>query len=172
MRDGSQTQPRFQSCVGVKRSGRPHGGVQDVGWRWPFHIDRTAGVSDWPDVLSRHRRLRPRRGPTGRLSCKIQPPYRRSRGDLCRRRIAFGTRGSVRVLPRVFKAIEEVFFTNWRLAVLGTTGIVLSLASGWTTWDGMRNFTNEPILSFMVTFGIQGVMLVVAWLIGEVLRPA
>ncbi len=72
-----------------------------------------------------------------------------------------------RIMPRVWTAIEEVFFTNWRLAVLGTTGIVLSLASGWTTWDGMRNFTNEPILSFMVTFGIQGVMLVVAWLIGE-----
>ena len=75
--------------------------------------------------------------------------------------------GLYRIMPRVWKAIENVFFTNWRLAVLGTTGIVLSLASGWTTWDGMRNFTNEPVLSFMVTFGIQGVMLVVAWLIGE-----
>ncbi len=31
----------------------------------------------------------------------------------------------------------------------------------------MRNFTGEPILSGMVTFGIQGVMLIVAWLIGE-----
>jgi hypothetical protein len=72
-----------------------------------------------------------------------------------------------RVLPRLLKAIEDVFFTNWRLALLGTTGIVLSLASGWTTWDGMRNFTNEPVLSFMVTFGIQGIMLIIAWLIGE-----
>lgn len=75
--------------------------------------------------------------------------------------------GLYRMLPRVLQAIESVFFKNWRLALLGTTGLVLSLASGWTTWDGMRNFTNEPILSFMVTFGIQGVMLVVAWLIGE-----
>ncbi len=72
-----------------------------------------------------------------------------------------------RVLPRILKAIEDVFFSNWRLALLGTTGIVLSLASGWTTWDGMRNFTNEPVLSFMVTFGIQGIMLIIAWLIGE-----
>lgn len=72
-----------------------------------------------------------------------------------------------RIMPRIWTAIENVFFTNWRLALLGTTGIVLSLASGWTTWDGMRNFTNEPILSFMVTFGIQGVMLIIAWLIGE-----
>ncbi len=75
--------------------------------------------------------------------------------------------GLYRITPRVVKAIEDVFFTNWRLALLGTTGIVLSLASGWTTWDGMRNFTNEPILSFMVTFGIQGIMLIIAWLIGE-----
>ncbi|MEM1307850.1 MAG: hypothetical protein AAGG99_10015, partial [Pseudomonadota bacterium] len=58
-------------------------------------------------------------------------------------------------------------FSNWRLALLGSTGFVLSLASGWTTWDGMRNFTGEPVLSLMITFGIQGVMLIVAWLIGE-----
>ncbi len=65
------------------------------------------------------------------------------------------------------KALFFGVLTNWRLALLGATGLVLSLASGWTTWDGMRNFTNEPILSLMITFGIQGVMLIVAWLIGE-----
>ena len=63
--------------------------------------------------------------------------------------------------------LSELMFSNWRLALLGATGIVLSLASGWTTWDGMRNFTREPLLSLMITFGIQGVMLIVAWLIGE-----
>ena len=63
--------------------------------------------------------------------------------------------------------LTETVFTNWRLALLGATGLVLSLASGWTTWDGMRNFTQEPVLSLMITFGIQGVMLIVAWLIGE-----
>ena len=68
---------------------------------------------------------------------------------------------------RLGRIIESIFFHNWRLGLLGTTGIVLSLASGWTTWDGMKNFTGEPILSAMVTFGIQGVMLIVAWLIGE-----
>ncbi len=68
---------------------------------------------------------------------------------------------------RLTKGLEETMFSNWRLALLGATGIVLSLASGWTTWDGMRNFTNEPLLSMMITFGIQGVMLIVAWLIGE-----
>lgn len=63
--------------------------------------------------------------------------------------------------------VAETMFTNWRLGLLGATGLVLSLASGWTTWDGMRNFTQEPLLSLMITFGIQGVMLIVAWLIGE-----
>ena len=69
---------------------------------------------------------------------------------------------SVTGRARVWNAL-----TNWRLLLLGATGVVLSLASGWTTWDGMRNFTNEPVLSLMITFGIQGVMLIVAWLIGE-----
>ena len=31
----------------------------------------------------------------------------------------------------------------------------------------MTNFTNEPFASAMITFGIQGIMLIVAWLIGE-----
>jgi hypothetical protein len=68
---------------------------------------------------------------------------------------------------RVRKVIEEMFFTNWQLTLLGSAALVLSLAGGWTTWDGMRNFTGEPVLSLMFTFGIHGVMLIVAWLIGE-----
>ena len=72
-----------------------------------------------------------------------------------------------RVAKRVAKLAEDTIFSNWRLGLLAATGIVLSIASGWTTWDGMRNFTHEPVLSFMITFGIQGVMLIVAWLIGE-----
>ncbi|MDX2287641.1 MAG: hypothetical protein NW217_02305 [Hyphomicrobiaceae bacterium] len=68
---------------------------------------------------------------------------------------------------KVGRALQDTLFTNWQLAVLGATGLVLSVASGWTTWDGMRNFTGEPVLSLMITFGIQGVMLIVAWLIGE-----
>lgn len=75
--------------------------------------------------------------------------------------------GLYRLAPRVWKSIEEALFSNWRLGLLGATGLVLSLASGWTTWDGMRNFTQEPLLSGMITFGIQGVMLIIAWLIGE-----
>ncbi len=68
---------------------------------------------------------------------------------------------------RLMALIEKTFFDNWQLGLLATTGIVLSMAAGWRTWEGMYNFTGEPLLSAMVTFGIQGIMLIVAWLIGE-----
>jgi hypothetical protein len=68
---------------------------------------------------------------------------------------------------RVGRICEELFLTNWRLGLLAATGIVLSLAACWTTYEGMRNFTGETYRSAMITFGIQGVMLIVAWLIGE-----
>ncbi len=72
-----------------------------------------------------------------------------------------------RLRGRIYNALEETLFSNWLLALMAATAFVLSLASGYTTWDGMRNFTGEAVLSMMVTFGIQGVMLVSAWLIGE-----
>jgi predicted nucleic acid-binding Zn-ribbon protein len=73
----------------------------------------------------------------------------------------------IRLVPKVWAIVEETFLSNWRLALLGSAALLLSLAGGWTTWDGMKNFTGEPILSAMFTFGIHGVMLIVAWLIGE-----
>jgi hypothetical protein len=82
--------------------------------------------------------------------------------------LAFAVLGLLyRVGPRLWRVVEEIFFSNWQLALLGTAALVLSLAGGWTTWDGMTNFTGEPVLSLMFTFGIHGVMLIVAWLIGE-----
>ena len=79
----------------------------------------------------------------------------------------FAMRSRTELVRRLVNFLHSALIENWRLALLASTGIVLSLASGWTTWDGMRNFTGEPVLSAMVTFGIQGVMLIVAWLIGE-----
>src|ERR1700730_3285531 len=61
------------------------------------------------------------------------------------------------------KALSE----NWQLTLLASTGIALSLASAYTTFDGLRNFTSAPLLSVFISFGVQGVMLIVAWLIGE-----
>src|SRR6476659_1514064 len=71
--------------------------------------------------------------------------------------------GSNRVRDGIHKALTD----NWQLTLLASTGIALSLASGYTTFDGLRNFTNAPLLSVAISFGIQGVMLIVAWLIGE-----
>jgi hypothetical protein len=68
---------------------------------------------------------------------------------------------------RLFRIIQEMMFNNWQLALLGATAVALSLASGYTTFDGLRNFTSAPLLSVLIAFGIQGVMLIVAWLIGE-----
>src|SRR5262245_30979448 len=68
---------------------------------------------------------------------------------------------------RLFRIIEEMMFNNWQLALLGATAVALSLASGYTTFDGLRNFTSAPLLSILIAFGIQGVMLIVTWLIGE-----
>jgi hypothetical protein len=70
-------------------------------------------------------------------------------------------------VARAWKRFEDAVFSHWQLVLLGTAALVLSLAGGYTTWDGMTNFTGEPVLSLMFTFGIHGVMLIVAWLIGE-----
>jgi hypothetical protein len=68
---------------------------------------------------------------------------------------------------RVRGGIEKALTDNWQLTLLASTGVALSLASAYTTWDGLRNFTRAPLLSVAISFGIQGVMLIVAWLIGE-----
>jgi predicted nucleic acid-binding Zn-ribbon protein len=70
-------------------------------------------------------------------------------------------------LGRLMKLIEETMLGNWQLALLGAAAVALSLASGYTTFDGLRNFTSAPLLSVLVAFGIQGVLLIVSWLIGE-----
>ena len=71
--------------------------------------------------------------------------------------------GSHRIRDGIHKALTD----NWQLTLLASTGIALSLASAYTTFDGLRNFTSAPLLSVFISFGIQGVMLIVAWLIGE-----
>jgi hypothetical protein len=65
------------------------------------------------------------------------------------------------------ETIKSAFTTNWQLTILATSAFLLSIAAGSRTWDGMRQFTGEPVLSLLITFGIQGVMLIIAWLIGE-----
>ncbi len=90
--------------------------------------------------------------------------------------VMFGLAGLIRsrraawqtaAAPLRHRRMLDDLASRWQLILLGTTAFVLSLASGYTTWMGMINFTGETMLSGMITFGIQGVMLIVAWLIGE-----
>src|SRR6516164_5578920 len=68
---------------------------------------------------------------------------------------------------RIRDGLHKAFTDNWQLTLLASTGVALSLASAYTTFDGLRNFTSAPLLSVFIAFGVQGVMLIVAWLIGE-----
>ncbi|HEX5957675.1 MAG TPA: hypothetical protein VFY92_03340, partial [Hyphomicrobiaceae bacterium] len=70
-------------------------------------------------------------------------------------------------MARVLRLIEATMLGNWQLAVLGAAAIALSLASWYTTFDGLYHFTSAPLLSALVAFGVQGLMLIVSWLIGE-----
>ncbi|MBN9262894.1 MAG: hypothetical protein J0J14_18805, partial [Hyphomicrobium sp.] len=65
------------------------------------------------------------------------------------------------------ETIKSAFTTNWQLTILATSAFLLSVASGYRTWDGMSQFTGDWVMSALITFGIQGVMLIIAWLIGE-----
>ena len=77
----------------------------------------------------------------------------------------------LRAPAMVFGGLMRTALTNERLFLMGLTSLALSLASGWTTFEGMTNFTRSPVLCFLITFGVQGIMLVSAWMIGETLVP-
>ena len=70
--------------------------------------------------------------------------------------VLFSSKG---IFARVRQGIEKALIENWQLTLLASTGIALSLASGYTTFDGLRNFTSAPLLSVLISFGVQGVML-------------
>ena len=95
-----------------------------------------------------------------------------SSGFLWNALILIGVVAALRFASRMLQAglvdtIRQAFTTNWQLTVLATSAFLLSIAAGSRTWDGMSQFTGEPVLSLLITFGIQGVMLIIAWLIGE-----
>ena len=73
----------------------------------------------------------------------------------------------MRATGMVFGGLMRTALTNERLFLMGITSIALSVASGWTTFEGMTNFTRSPVLCFLITFGVQGIMLVSSWMIGE-----
>ena len=132
-----------------------------MGW------DVKATVDAATDALSRAPELPPTSTIMDRLATLPDALPKGVWGLIAISAMTFAFFGMTDMGRRIRRGVQEAMFSNWRLALLGATGIVLSLASGYTTWDGMRNFTGEPVLSLMITFGIQGVMLIIAWLIGE-----
>ncbi|MGE0766784.1 MAG: hypothetical protein AB7L90_09995 [Hyphomicrobiaceae bacterium] len=86
---------------------------------------------------------------------------------MLRRRPTTGQARGPGLRTRVGAMIWSAITTNWQLSLLATAAALLSFASGWRTWDGMKNFTGEPVASLLMTFGVQAVMLIIAWLIGE-----
>lgn len=71
----------------------------------------------------------------------------------------------------------NMFGGAWRRAVLGVAAVVLTAASAYTTWGGLLSFTEHDVeknsttigllLAFAIAAGIQAVMLLAAWFIGD-----
>jgi hypothetical protein len=71
-------------------------------------------------------------------------------------------------VARLFRTIYfDLFNGAWKLALLASAAVALSIASLWTTFGGLTSFTRNPWLPFLIGLGIQAVMLMSAWLIGE-----
>lgn len=86
---------------------------------------------------------------------------------MLRRRPVAGEIHGPGLRARIGALVWSAITTNWQLSLLATAAALLSLASGWRTWDGMKNFTGEPVAALLMTFGVQSVLLIIAWLIGE-----
>ncbi|MBN9278556.1 MAG: hypothetical protein J0I57_13155, partial [Hyphomicrobium sp.] len=41
------------------------------------------------------------------------------------------------------ETIKSAFTTNWQLTILAISAFLLSVASGYRTWDGMSQFTGD-----------------------------
>jgi len=72
------------------------------------------------------------------------------------------------LLRHLWRGIIAQLLIRPSLALMGATAVALSIASGVTTFYGMYAFTRQWLLCLLVTFGIQVLMLVLAWRIGDV----
>ncbi len=65
------------------------------------------------------------------------------------------------------RSSKRRLFSNWRLALLGQRGPAAVARRRLDDLGRHAQFHRRAVLSAMFTFGIHGVMLIVAWLIGE-----
>ena len=97
-----------------------------------------------------------------------------------------------RLLPRTIRdhigrwfghVYYDIFDGAWKLAALGSAAIALTAASAFTTWGGLRSFTEHDAatgkstlvglsLAMAIAFGIQSIMLIAAWNIGDTFAAA
>jgi predicted nucleic acid-binding Zn-ribbon protein len=86
-------------------------------------------------------------------------------------------------IGRLFRHVYyDIFDGAWKLAALGSAALALTAASAFTTWGGLRSFTEHHSngqstlvglsLAFAIAFGIQSVMLIAAWNIGDTYAAA
>jgi hypothetical protein len=86
-------------------------------------------------------------------------------------------------IGRLFRHVYyDIFDGAWKLAALGSAALALTAASAFTTWGGLRSFTEHDAngkstlvglsLAFAIAFGIQSVMLIAAWNIGDTYAAA
>lgn len=71
------------------------------------------------------------------------------------------------LLSYLWRGVVTQLVIRPSLALMAATGIALSIASGITTFYGLYAFTQQWWLCLLLTFGIQVLMLVLAWGIGD-----
>jgi hypothetical protein len=71
------------------------------------------------------------------------------------------------ILRHLWRGFETHLLTRPSLALVMATIVALSIASGERTYEGIHNFTNNRPLSVLITFGVQVMMVVLAWRLGD-----
>jgi hypothetical protein len=81
----------------------------------------------------------------------------------------------------LYQTTRRKWIGNWRLTTALTIALILSLASLYTTWDGMVTYiAPDPgkrtflslLLALFVAVGIQSIMVLAAWMVGTALVQA
>jgi hypothetical protein len=72
------------------------------------------------------------------------------------------------LLRHLLRRLQVQLLERPSLALVLAAIVALSLASAERTFRGMQNFTHVTVLSALITFGVQILMLVLAWRIGDV----
>lgn len=73
----------------------------------------------------------------------------------------------ISIVKNLWRRFEAHLLSRPSLALIMITIFALTLASGERTYEGMHNFTENRLLSILITLGVQIMMIVLAWRIGD-----